>query len=227
MNDQHGREQHRQPETGRVRGLGIGDPGECRPCPPDQREHQHRAPEVRPRQVVCEQGGDAGDREHEHEVPQQLDLGAAALGGLLLQTLGRRLAVGGLVGHRGRATPPSRSPRSLGELPSHRRALAPARPRRRPRASTRPAPPVARRRARRRPPAPAASRRPPRSAARARAPSRTPRASPRASRSPSALIRDSGRSPSAARAGRARRACRHRAERELGARRASRAARRS
>ena len=59
--------------------LGVGRPHERRPRPPDQREHQHRLAEAAPGQVAREQRRDLGDREHEHQVPEQLDRAGAPL----------------------------------------------------------------------------------------------------------------------------------------------------
>jgi hypothetical protein len=48
-------------------------------APPHEREHEHRASESGPREIVGQQRRDLGHGEDEHQVPEQLDRGGPAL----------------------------------------------------------------------------------------------------------------------------------------------------
>ena len=79
-------DQHRRRPAGTPRSvreslvLGVGRPHERRPRPPHQRQDQHRLAEPRPARLVGQQRRHLGDREHEHQVPQQLDRAGPPLG---------------------------------------------------------------------------------------------------------------------------------------------------
>ncbi len=77
--DEHRREQQADAEAQLGARLRVGRPHERRPRPPDEREDEHRASEPAPGEVVGEQRGHLRDREHEHEVPQQLERARAPL----------------------------------------------------------------------------------------------------------------------------------------------------
>ncbi len=95
--------QHQQPRAGVAlqveRGAG---PRVLRPQPPRQPGDQRAAADAGRGQVVGDQAGDLGDREHEHQIEEQLEVGGVAL--LLDGGVGGVSGVGGgLGGHRRRA----------------------------------------------------------------------------------------------------------------------------
>ena len=79
--DQHrrGRGEHRQPDATLVHIHCAGQRGVGRPGPPERREHEHPSEDAVPGRVVREQLRGLGDREHEHQVEEELERGDLVL----------------------------------------------------------------------------------------------------------------------------------------------------
>ncbi len=79
--DEHQRDEQRAAQQPVVVVERIRHPDERRPCPPDQRQHEHRAPETGPGGVMRKQPDHLRDRKREHQVPQQLHRAGTPLAG--------------------------------------------------------------------------------------------------------------------------------------------------
>ena len=75
--DEHAahRGEHRDPDDALVGAGDVAQPRVARPAPPQHAEHQHAAEHVPDRRVLGHQVGDLGEREHEHQVEEQLQRG--------------------------------------------------------------------------------------------------------------------------------------------------------
>ena len=74
------RDEHHQPRPEVLAGDVVGQPRERRPAPPQRGEHEQPLADRGPREVVRHQARHARDREHEHEVEEQLERRDALLG---------------------------------------------------------------------------------------------------------------------------------------------------
>ena len=70
---EHDRE-HEQPHDDRVRVEHVRDPGRVVPRPPDDEQDEQRSCRAVPGQLAEQQMRDLGDREHEDEVVEQLEV---------------------------------------------------------------------------------------------------------------------------------------------------------
>jgi hypothetical protein len=67
------RSQHHEANAVFVGIQCAGQPGVARPCPPDGCEGKRAADDAVPGWIVGEEARDLGDREHEHEVEEELE----------------------------------------------------------------------------------------------------------------------------------------------------------
>ena len=66
------RREHHEPRQQQLRVDGARQPRVARPRPPDDREHHEPAAQLRERRVLGQERRDLRQREHEHEVEEQL-----------------------------------------------------------------------------------------------------------------------------------------------------------
>ena len=74
------RSEHGDSDSALLRVQRVGEPGVCRPRPPEDAEEEEAAQQAIPRRVVGEEAGDLGDGEDEDEIEEELKRRHSLLG---------------------------------------------------------------------------------------------------------------------------------------------------